>query len=103
VFNGDIVSGDIDLDGDVDLIIAGDVGKKSLRFYENRGGVFVFQDLSLLKKGSEVTRKTGITSSDEVTECDLGLFDMDGDGDLDLIINGKGPSIQLLVFQSKTR
>ena len=78
VYNSDLVLGDIDNDGDLDLILSGRSGSSPLtvttKIYKNDGkGVF-----TEFNPGSLV----------DVWSSSLALGDIDNDNDLDLIISG---------------
>jgi len=73
-----IALGDIDNDGDLDLILTGWMGSQVSKVYTNNGsGVF-----------SEDTR----SSLTGVSDSSIALGDIDNDGDLDLIITGYSSS-----------
>ena len=86
VFDGDLEFADIDGDGDEDLVLRGEkffVGMSTLEVYTNDGnGNF------------------SLASSEEIPMKDSGslrLEDLDGDNDLDLILNGVSINNQLFV------
>jgi hypothetical protein len=98
VMSGDGAFGDLDGDGDLDMAVIGNDNDRSLRIYENKGGIFAPLELTKAKNGIGTNAKTGNASPDAVAEGDLALADLDGDGDLDIVLNGRGGSNQLLVF-----
>ena len=67
-------SGDLDLDGDLDLIISGFGGGSSATVYINDG------------RGNFTNAEIGLPG---YREGSLSLGDIDGDGDLDMILNGE--------------
>ena len=79
VYGGSFASGDIDSDGDQDLLMAGlDPGRETALYLNDGEGNF-----------TEVTNIPFPEASDTVT-----LFeDLDGDGDLDLYFSGRGFNI----------
>lgn len=75
VYRGSISSGDVDNDGDIDVLIAGEGSSSSLntKLYLNNGsGIFTLS----------------ATIMDQVTDAESKLTDIDGDGDLDVILSG---------------
>jgi hypothetical protein len=75
VYRGSISSGDVDNDGDIDVLIAGEGSSSSLntKLYLNNGsGIFTLSS----------------TIMDQVTDAESKLADIDGDGDLDAILAG---------------
>jgi len=76
--------GDLDRDGDLDLVVANGVLKdgSTPQIYRNLGdGTF-----------ENVTRKAGIIEPPEYGTIGIALGDYDRDGDLDLFINGWDPA-----------
>lgn len=71
-------SGDLDLDGDADLVSVGDSGRFILR--NNGQGVFSLQSISL-----------------PFTPNDMRLFDMNNDGYLDLVVSSGAPPYDFAV------
>jgi hypothetical protein len=75
VYRGSISSGDVDNDGDIDVLIAGE-GSASIpntKLYLNNGsGIFTLSS----------------TIMDQVANAESKLADIDGDGDLDVILAG---------------
>lgn len=98
MMSGDIGVGDLDGDGDPDLIMAGNSNDKSLYVYLNDKGIFKQTVLDKMKQGLGTNNLSGSGSSDASNECDVHLGDLDGDGDLDIIVNGRGGAFQLLAF-----
>jgi hypothetical protein len=75
VYNSSIDLGDIDNDGDLDLILTGNIGSSRVsKIYTNNGS----GGFGEIGEGS----LTGVDNSS------IGLGDIDGDGDLDLILTG---------------
>jgi hypothetical protein len=101
MMSGDIGVGDLDGDGDLDLVMAGNNNDKSLYVYLNEKGVFQQTVLDKMKQGIGTNTLSGSGSSDASTECDVYLGDLDGDGDLDIVVNGRGGAFQLLSFFNK--
>jgi len=102
-FNGDLAFGDLDGDGALDLVVGGNTNDKSLYVYRNVGGKFTIVDLDKAKNGIGSNNIQGTAESDAVIDARLALVDMDGDGDLDVVLNGVGGSMQLLVFMNKLK
>jgi len=76
--------GDLDRDGDLDLVVANGVLKdgSTPQIYRNQGdGTF-----------ENVTRKAGMVEPPEYGTIGIALGDYDRDGDLDLFINGWDPA-----------
>ena len=77
-----ISSGDIDNDGDVDIIIANGrhwPGQNKILFNNGKGGFTVERDLGL----------------ERLTSYAAELSDFDGDGDLDIVMNGFNESVRI--------
>jgi len=102
-FNGDLAFGDLDGDGDLDFVLAGNTNDKSLFVYQNNGGKFSIVDLDKMKNGIGTNNIQGMAESDAVIDGRLFIGDIDGDGDNDIVLNGIGGSMQLLVFQNKQK
>lgn len=100
MMSGDIGVGDIDGDGDLDLVVAGNSNDKSLYMYINEKGKFSIKALDRMKNGLGTNNVQGNGSADASTECDLYVGDYDKDGDVDIIINGRGGAFQLLAFSN---
>lgn len=81
--SGDFDMGDVDADGDIDLIISGN------EFYFD-GGVIdeLFTSLFLNDGTGNFTEEID-SPFEPVDESDLGFTDLDNDGDLDVIVIGK--------------
>jgi hypothetical protein len=77
-----VVLGDVDRDGDLDLV-AGNSGQTN-RLYLNNGTSNPFNGVS----GSDISGDTGSTTS-------AALGDVDGDGDLDLVVGNSGQTNRL--------
>lgn len=73
--------GDVDADGDLDLIMSG--------FTVNGDTTLLF-----LNDTSQALFTAGIIGIDGVSGRSLDLKDFEGDGDLDLVINGLSPDVQ---------
>ena len=73
-----VAAGDIDSDGWCDLFFAGIGGGSAL--YRNRGD-WRFED---------VTKQFGLEALSKIDATGTALADLDGDGDLDLIVNSAG-------------
>jgi hypothetical protein len=82
VRSGDIAAGDLDLDGDLDLVIVGE------------GGSGLIGDMYLVELGSFVLRPLGAKVA--TGGGDVELIDIDSDGDLDISIAGFSREIQVL-------
>jgi len=102
-FNGDLAFGDLDGDGAMDLVVGGNTNDKSLYVYKNVGGKFRIVDLDKMKQGLGSNNIQGMAESDAVIDCRLAIADLEGDGDRDLVVNGVGGSMQLLVFSNKLK
>ncbi|MCX7023440.1 MAG: FG-GAP-like repeat-containing protein [Spirochaetes bacterium] len=85
-------------DGDLDLVLAGNSGNRSLFVYRNDSGKLVLVDLSKAKNGIGTNDAKMMAESDASAECDVLLTDIDGNGKIDIVVNGRGGSNQLLVF-----
>jgi hypothetical protein len=101
VFNGDVGAGDLDGDGDIDLVVAGNDNDRSLYVYVNEEGRYSYIDLDKMKHGVGATGSSGNSESDAITDCNVIVSDIDGDGHNDIVINGRGGSAQVLVFQNE--
>ncbi len=101
--SGDLAFGDLDGDGDLDMVVAGNAGDRSLFVYLNTNGKFSLVDLSKGKHGIGTNDVRGIAESDASDSCDVSVIDMDGDGDMDILVNGRGGSFQLLAFFNKAK
>ncbi len=84
-----VVLGDVDSDGDLDVIV-GNNGAKN-RLYLNNGTTNPWSGVS----GSDITLDTDLT-----TEVVLG--DVDGDGDLDLVVGNSGAENRLYLNNGTT-
>lgn len=102
-FNGDLAFGDLDGDGALDLVVGGNTNDKSLYVYKNVNGNYRIVDLDKLKQGLGSNNIQGLGESDAVIDARLAILDLDGDGDQDLVVNGVGGSMQLLVFSNKLK
>lgn len=80
VYGGSFASGDIDGDGDQDLIIAGQTPGRATALY--------------LSDGSGNFTEVTTIPFPEATSTVTILEDLDGDGDLDLFFSGNGASVQ---------
>lgn len=82
IYQSSLVLGDLDGDGDLDLVMSGyDTTTRHLRVYANDGtGTFTLAQ----------------TLSPGVTTSSLALGDLDGDGDLDLMMSGDDGSVNHL-------
>ncbi|MBU2644427.1 VCBS repeat-containing protein [bacterium] len=85
-----IAAGDLDKDGDLDLIV-GEAGG-NLNYYENVG---TQKDPDWVLRTEELLYITGMENSAPT------LGDIDGDGDLDLLVGGKQGQIALIINQGK--
>ena len=103
MMSGDLAFGDLDGDGDLDLVTCGNATNRETYVYRNDNGKLTLIGLDKMKQGLGSTDVRGIGSSDATTECDLRLEDLDGDGDVDVVINGRGGSTQLLVLFNKLK
>lgn len=93
--NGDIASGDLDGDGDLDFIITGHENTNNKSF---KVRVFV-------NGGNGNYSSVDTLSVTPIIDGDLELADVDNDGDLDLFITGKnasGNSVAELHIRNKT-
>ncbi|MBK1879727.1 VCBS repeat-containing protein [Pelagicoccus mobilis] len=79
---GAIVHGDVDRDGDVDLVLGGSTGQETLLLLNDGSGTF--QDVS------SIDFETDFGSED----LELNLVDWDGDGDLDLLAASGGVEME---------
>ena len=100
---GGVAHGDIDGDGDIDLVLAGNDNTRSLYVYENVEGVLIQKNLNKMKDGIGANTTNGMADTDASYPADLFLSDMDGDGDLDLLLSGTGGVDQFLVFRNKLK
>ncbi len=103
LMSGMAVWGDLDGDKDLDIVAAGNDNSRGLYLYENKEGSYLRRDSDKMKQGLGATSATGASSPDAVTEADVLLADIEGDGDLDIILNGRGGSMQLLVFKNNLK
>ncbi len=103
--NGDLAFGDLDGDGDLDMVSAGNDNDRSLYLYINKSSKFSLLARDRLKDGIGTNNATGGSQADAVMAADTIMKDMDGDGDMDILVNGRGggTSTQLLVFYNKAR
>jgi len=102
-FNGDLAFGDFDGDGALDLVLGGNTNDKSLYFYKNVAGKFRIVDLDKARNGIGTNNIQGMAESDAVIDARLVVTDLEGDGDSDIVLNGIGGSMQLLVFSNKLK
>ena len=97
--DGAVLAGDVDNDGDTDLLVAGQctVGTRgddgnglhdaSLRVYRNEGGVFTEEPITVTSKDGSIEQGSACTVS-------LTWVDADEDGDLDILQSvGNDPDI----------
>lgn len=103
MMTGDLAAVDLDGDGDEDLAALGNANDRALYLYRNTGGKMSQVALDKMKNGLGSNNLQGNASPDAVTEGDLWAGDLDGDGDADLVVNGRGGSFQLLVFQNQVK
>lgn len=103
LMSGDLAFGDFDGDGDLDAVMAGNANDRALYAYRNDGGKLALVDLGKAAHGMGSNAANGTAESDATTECDLRVDDLDGDGDADVVLNGRGGSNQLLVFGNKRK
>jgi len=103
LMNGGAALGDIDLDGDMDLVATGNDNTRSLYVYENIDGVFTQKALTKLKDGIGANGLNGSSDSDACNSADIELLDLEGDGDIDVILAGTGGVDQYLVFKNKLK
>jgi len=102
-FNGDLAFGDLDGDGALDLVVGGNTNDKSLFVYKNVGGKYRIVDLDKARNGIGTNNIQGMAESDAVIDARVAILDLDGDGDLDVVLDGVGGSMQLLVFTNKLK
>lgn len=81
-----ITAGDLDNDGDLDLIVGEKDG--NLNYYENQGNP---KEANWVLKTEELIYITGVENSSPT------LGDLDGDGDLDLLVGEKQGQISLIM------
>lgn len=101
MMSGDVAIGDLDGDGKLDLVMAGNAGQRELFVYLNTEGRFVLQGMKKMTHGLDATDARLSSGSDASAEGDVLIQDLDGDGKNDLVINGRGGSNQLLVLLRK--
>jgi len=101
--NGDLAFDDFDGDGALDLVLGGNTNDKSLFFHKNVAGKFRTVDLDKAKNGIGTNNIQGMAESDAVIDARLVVTDLEGDGDADIVLNGIGDSMQLLVFSNKLK
>jgi hypothetical protein len=83
VYGGSFASGDIDGDGDNDLLIAGQTPSKRTGLYINDGnGNFT----ELANPSLPQFQNNGV----DVADVDVDVADTDNDGDLDILLSGDG-------------
>jgi len=85
-----VVLGDVDGDGDLDLVVGNYVSQAN-RLYLNNGTADPFNDVS----GSDIT-------SDAHNTLSVSLGDVDGDGDLDLVVGNYGQANVLYLNNGTT-
>jgi hypothetical protein len=103
MMSGDLAFGDLDGDDDLDLVMCGNATNRETYVYRNDAGKLTLIGLNKMKQGLGSTDVRGISSSDATTECDVRIDDLDGDGDADLVINGRSGSLQLLILLNKLK
>ena len=103
MMSGDIGVGDLDGDGDLDLVMIGNANDRALYVYLNTAGRYSFVELDKARHGLGSNTVRGTGSSDATTEGDLFVGDLDGDGDADIVINGRGGAFQLLALRNLLR
>ncbi len=87
---GGVALGDVDGDGWVDVYLCRAEGDNAL--YRNQGN-WAFEDL---------TTRSGVACSDQISTGAV-LADLDGDGDLDLLVNSLGGGTQLFLNDGQGR
>lgn len=100
MMSGDICAGDFDSDGDTDLAMTGNSNDKALYLYLNQDGKYSILDLDRMKNGLGSNNLIGNAEADASTESDISAIDFDHDGDIDIVLNGRGGAFQLLAFKN---